>query len=181
MSPDNAENEKDLTTEKDKTVQNGKDETQNDDEKVNKSVENGDGDATLNESKVSEAASPGAPAENGDSSKQKPKKEKVKKKWSLRKFSFSKKDKQKPTAKEETATNDANEGAMSSTPASPPTVVNGTECEKVPEEVSLLQIFHIHSTLYKFSHFCLHNSQRIFSPFPTIMAKILILLLRKKT
>uniref|UniRef100_A0A1L8DMV6 Putative a kinase anchor protein n=1 Tax=Nyssomyia neivai TaxID=330878 RepID=A0A1L8DMV6_9DIPT len=135
LSPDNAENEKDLTTEKEKTVVNGKDETQNDDEnKANKSVENSDGDATLNESKVSDAAC--SPAENGDSSNKKPKKEKVKKKWSLRKFSFSKKDKQKPSAKEETPTNDATEGAISPTPASPPIVVNGTECEKVPEEAT---------------------------------------------
>lgn len=72
------------------------------------------GDETLNESKISEAPI----VENGDSNK-KPKKEKVKKKWSFRSISFSKKDKQKPAKKDE--------------------ATNG-ECEKVPEEVSLLFI-----------------------------------------
>lgn len=53
----------------------------------------------------------------------KPKKEKVKKRWSFRSFSFSKKDKQKPTKKEET-----------------PASTNG-ECEQVPEEVCFNQCF----------------------------------------
>ncbi|GAB0099310.1 hypothetical protein DMENIID0001_151660 [Sergentomyia squamirostris] len=152
LSPDNAENEKDLTTEKDKTL-NGQEETQqNDDEKVaNKSVENGDG--TLNESKVSEvvAASPTVVAENGDSNtsssakKSKKKKEKKEKKKEngdekdkktfsavLRSLSFNRRDKQK--SKAEDATSPSSSDAKSSTPASPPIVVNGTECEKVPEE-----------------------------------------------
>lgn len=64
----------------------------------------------------------------GDSNK-KPKKEKVKKKWSFRSISFSKKDKQKPSKKEN---KDKDAAVAEETPAEQ---TNG-DCEKVPEEVS---------------------------------------------
>lgn len=65
----------------------------------------------MNESKDA----PANPEENETPDSNKKLKKEKKKRWSFRSFSFSKKDKQKPTKKEETT--------------------NG-ECEKVPEEVS---------------------------------------------
>lgn len=158
---DDAENEKDTTTEKEQQNQpqieggdNIKTEVATDATAAAAPTENGTSDETeqLDESKLSETATAAAGDETaateatGDSNK-KPKKSK--KKWSFRSFSFSKKDKQKPVKKDEAAA----------------AATNG-ECEKVPEEVShivlllLLQIsdnFNIKRSAYIF-----HSRQIMF-------------------
>lgn len=154
MVADEAENEKDIATEKEQATVAAAPvaiaENSDGDSAADKSVvivENGtnsnmDETATtlLNETgKTIDAAAAAAVTEEGvaavedatvaaaaadEDSNKKPKKEK-KKKWSFRSFSFSKKDKQKPTKKEDATT----------AAAAAATATNG-ECEKVPEEVS---------------------------------------------
>lgn len=129
MDFDAAENEKDVTTEKEQIKESGDSagvvvvtESTITDE-ANKIIGTENGDETLNDSKVTEEVA-------ADSNK-KPKKEKVKKKWSFRSISFSKKDKQKPSKKEKD-NKDKDATVAEETPAEQ---TNG-ECEKVPEEVS---------------------------------------------
>lgn len=133
VEQDMAENEKDITTEKQltsNTQPSGVEavaDIKNDCE-VKQPV-NGDsiaektGETTIDDNKLSKATEctvESSTAENFEAVAEDtpiPKKEKVKKRWSFRSFSFSKKDKQKPAKKEEAE------------------LTNG-ECEKVPEEVS---------------------------------------------
>ncbi|CAO1333042.1 unnamed protein product [Diamesa serratosioi] len=124
---DAAENEKDVTTEKEQTKESGDSagvvvvtESTITDE-ANKIIGTENGDETLNDSKVTEEVA-------ADSNK-KPKKEKVKKKWSFRSISFSKKDKQKPSKKDN---KDKDAAVAEETPAEQ---TNG-DCEKVPEETT---------------------------------------------
>ncbi|CAO1361235.1 unnamed protein product [Diamesa hyperborea] len=126
---DAAENEKDVTTEKEQTKESGDSagvvvvtESTITDE-ANKIIGTENGDETLNDSKVTDEVA-------ADSNK-KPKKEKVKKKWSFRSISFSKKDKQKPSKKEKD-NKDKDAAVAEETPAEQ---TNG-ECEKVPEETT---------------------------------------------
>lgn len=148
MVADEAENEKDIATEKEQIApvaiaENGSESPAAEIEAAaSKLIENGinavanaiDETTTtlLNESKLSEAAvaigeeaviavEENANATGDEDSNKKQKKEK-KKRWSFRSFSFSKKDKQKPAKKDDSAT-----------------VTNG-DCEKVPEEVSLIRL-----------------------------------------
>lgn len=145
MVTDEAENEKDIATEKEQIApvaiaENGSESPAAEIEAAaSKLIENGINAVTnaidettttlLNDSKLSEAAvavgeeaviavEENASATGDEDSNKKQKKEK-KKRWSFRSFSFSKKDKQKPAKKDDSAT----------------AATNG-ECEKVPEEVS---------------------------------------------
>lgn len=145
MVTDEAENEKDIATEKEQIApvaiaENGSESPAAELEAAaSKLIENGINAVTnaidettttlLNDSKLSEAAvaigeeaviavEENANATGEEDSNKKQKKEK-KKRWSFRSFSFSKKDKQKPSKKDDSAT----------------AATNG-ECEKVLEEVS---------------------------------------------
>ncbi|XP_055385983.1 A-kinase anchor protein 200 [Condylostylus longicornis] len=81
-----------------------------------------DANETLNDSKT---AGESTTSETPENSSKKPKKEKVKKKWSFRSISFGRKDKQKPSKKEEANANTS--------------AVNG-ECEKVAEETTTEEV-----------------------------------------
>lgn len=112
---EDAENDKDMTTEK-----NADAEASGDSSDQNKS--NADDAAKEDGSATAEEISPLA-----DESIKKSKKEKVKKKWSFRSISFGKKDKQKPAKNEEAA----EDGAVA---------VNGAAEEKTSPVINLLKI-----------------------------------------
>lgn len=99
----------------------------------NKTTENGtSGDETMSNENNNETTGSGtgnadgdtanASAENGSAADSNKKPKKVKKRLSFRLFSFSKKDKQKPSKKDDAAKNG--------------------ECEKVPEEVYLIKFIY---------------------------------------
>lgn len=147
MDIDAAENEKDVTTEKEQTKESGDSagvvvvtESIITDE-ANKIIGTENGDETLNDSKVTDEVA-------ADSNK-KPKKEKVKKKWSFRSISFSKKDKQKPSKKEK----DNKDAAVAE--ETPAQETNG-ECEKVPEEVSQTFFFAYFFSFWEIKHWFYH-------------------------
>lgn len=86
-----------------------------DEEKISETIQN-------DNKSTAETAEENSATENcaadGEDTEKRPKKDKVKKRWSFRSFSFSKKDKQKPSKKDEAKTADS-------------------ECALVPEEVSI--------------------------------------------